>query len=91
MSQKQFTTVSIIVFLVLLSSTVLAICDQTIGTSTTLSSDIVNCSTTNGVTINSSNVVLDCAGHTIMSNGTGLLNIYGVEVEPGLTNVTIQN
>jgi parallel beta-helix repeat protein len=42
------------------------------------------------IRINTSNVLLDCAGFTITENGT-LGTKTGVNVGPGLTNITVQN
>lgn len=44
-------------------------CGATITTNTTLSADIGPCSG-NGLSLGASNIVLDCAGHTIIGDGT---------------------
>jgi parallel beta-helix repeat protein len=49
-------------------------CGDTITVSTTLTADIGPCSTLYGISLGASNIVLDCAGHTITGSGT-----YGVE------------
>jgi parallel beta-helix repeat protein len=62
-------------------------CGDAITTSTTLPTDLIGC-TANGLNITASNVVLNCAGHTISgSSPTG----YGIYINYGLSNITIKN
>ncbi|MGD0477194.1 MAG: NosD domain-containing protein [Nitrososphaerales archaeon] len=61
-------------------------CGESITTSTTLSADIGPCSG-DGLDIGASNIVLDCAGHTISSTSS---NNFGIDLY-GHTNVTVEN
>ncbi len=68
-------------------------CGEVIDTSTTLTSDLLNSTGGNlcpqhGLIINASDIVLDCAGHSI--NGQNASNTYGVYVG-SFSNVTIKN
>lgn len=62
-------------------------CGRTLTSSTTLNGDLTGC-TDSGLIINTSNVVLDCAGHKIGGNYTGGTG-HGINVTAD--NVTIKN
>ena len=61
-------------------------CGSTITASTTLKADIGPCSSSNGLNIGASNIVLNCAGHTISGSGP----YFGIYLG-GITGVTVKN
>ena len=67
-----------------------AVCGETITASTTLTSDLTNCPG-DGLVIAASNIVLDCAGHSITGSNINIsrgidMNTYGY-----ITNIIIRN
>jgi len=67
-----------------------AVCGETITASTTLTSDLTNCPG-KGLIIAASNIVLDCAGHSITGSNINIsmgidMNTYGY-----ITNIIIRN
>ncbi len=66
-------------------------CGSNVPNTTTLSANIINCNSSNGLNITGSHITLDCNGFNI--NGSisyGTLNT-GVYVQQNVTNVTITN
>lgn len=64
-------------------------CGFVATSSTTLSSDLTNCDAT-GITIEASDVILDCAGHAIAGDYS-TADTIGVEILTGYNNITIKN
>ncbi|MBN1386299.1 right-handed parallel beta-helix repeat-containing protein [Candidatus Woesearchaeota archaeon] len=64
------------------------VCGETIITSVVLQDDLLGCNDT-ALSINGSDLVVDCAGHSLTGDGSYSGN--GISVLPGSDNVTIRN
>ncbi len=89
---KKLSLLILTTFLLVLAPSVFAqavVCGETLVTSTTMTGDLLNCDSTHGLIINSSDITLDCAGFKIQSNQNA--SFTGIVLGSAADNAVIDN